>query len=94
MRTTKVVSISLPAETLAAAQRMAAEEQRTMSELMREAFRVYQRERKELADMFAYGERKGKELGIRSEQDVVRIIREERQNRTREAAKAAAIGNK
>ena len=63
-------------------------------ELMREAFRVYQREQKELADMYAYGERKGKKLGIRSEQDVVRIIREEREKRTRETAKAAASGNK
>ena len=94
MRTTKVVTISLPAEMLAAAQRMAQEEQRTMSELMREAFRVYQRERQEWAELFAVGERAGKKAGIRNEQDVVRIIREERRKRTREAAKAAGSGKR
>ena len=94
MRTTKVVSISLPAETLAAAQRIAAEEQRTMSELMREAFRAYERERLAWAQVFAVGERKGREAGVRNEQDVVRIIREERRKRSREAAKAAASGKR
>lgn len=91
MRTTKVVTISLPAETLALAQRIAEEEQRTMSELMREALRVYQREREEWADMLAYGKAKGEQLGIRNEQDVVRIIREERRKRTQEAAKSAKV---
>lgn len=91
MRTTKVVTISLPAETLATAQRIAAEEQRTMSELVREALRVYQREREEWADMLAYGKAKGKQLGIRNEQDVVRIIREERQKRTRKTAELAKV---
>ena len=89
MRTTKVVTISLPAETLAAAQRMAQEEQRTMSELMREAFRVYQRDRQEWAELFAVGERAGKKAGIRNEQDVVRIVREERRKIAQEAAEAA-----
>ena len=45
MRNTKVVSISLPAEMLEAAETLAKQENRTMSELMREALRVYQRER-------------------------------------------------
>ena len=94
MRTTKVVTISLPAETLAAAQRMAGEDQQTISELMRAAFRAYQRERQEWADIFAYGEQQGKKAGIRNEQDVVRIVREERRKRTREAAKAAVSGKR
>jgi metal-responsive CopG/Arc/MetJ family transcriptional regulator len=45
MRNTKVVSISLPAEMLEAAEIMAKRENRTMSELIPEALRVYQRER-------------------------------------------------
>jgi hypothetical protein len=45
MRNTKVVSISMPAEMLKAAEIMAKQENRTMSELVREALRVYQRER-------------------------------------------------
>lgn len=89
MRTTKVVSISLPVEMLAAAQKIAKEEQRTMSELMREALRVYQRERLEWADIYAYGEAKGRQLGIRDEQNVVRIVRSERQKRTKKAAQSA-----
>ena len=56
MRNTKVVSISLPAEMLKAAEIMAKQENRTMSELMREALRVYQRERLAWQDIFAYGE--------------------------------------
>ncbi|MBL0157449.1 MAG: ribbon-helix-helix protein, CopG family [Bryobacterales bacterium] len=94
MRTTKVVTISLPAETLAAAQKMAAEEQRTMSELMREAFRVYQRDREKWADIFAYGEQQGKKAGVRTEEDVVRIVREERRKIAQEAAKAAVSGKR
>ena len=52
MRNTKVVSISLPAEMLEAAEIMARQENRTMSELMREALRVYQRERRAWQDVF------------------------------------------
>lgn len=79
MRNTKVVSISLPAEMLEAAERMARQENRTMSELMREALRVYQRERQSWQEIFAYGRANAKKLGIKDEQDVVRIIREYRQ---------------
>ena len=41
MRTTKTVSISMPPAQLKAAERLAKKENRTMSELFREAFRVY-----------------------------------------------------
>ena len=44
MRSTKVVSITLPPEMAAEAERLAKEEGRTMSELMREAFRRYRQE--------------------------------------------------
>ncbi len=92
MRSTKVVSISLPLETLAAAQLIAREEQRTMSELMREALRAYQRERREWDEIFALAAQKGREAGVRTEQDVVRIIRSERRKRTRAAAKGVVSG--
>jgi predicted transcriptional regulator len=78
MRNTKVVSISLPAEMLEAAEIMAKRENRTMSELMREAFRVYQRERQAWQGVFAYGEANANRLGIKNEQDVVRMVRESR----------------
>ncbi len=81
MRTTKVISISLPADMLDAAEELAKEEHRTMSELVREALRVYQRERHAWQEIFAYGEANAKRLGIRREEDVVRIIREHRRDR-------------
>ena len=90
MRNTKVVSISLPAEMLEAAEIMARQESRTMSELMREALRVYQRERQAWQDVFANGEANAKRLGIRNEQDVVRMVRESR----RQKGAAEALGRK
>jgi hypothetical protein len=47
-----------------------------MSELMREAFRRYKRQR-EWDEANAYGRAKAKELGI-TEADVVRLIKESR----------------
>ena len=43
MRTTKTLSITLPPEMLARAAEMARREHRTMSELVREALREYER---------------------------------------------------
>jgi metal-responsive CopG/Arc/MetJ family transcriptional regulator len=44
MRTSKTVSISMPPAQLKAAERLARKQNRTMSELMREAFRRYAEE--------------------------------------------------
>lgn len=75
MRTTKVVSITLPPPLFKQAKALAKEENRTMSELMREALRRYERER------FFEGVRArmapaAEKLGIHTEEDVVRLIRE------------------
>ena len=42
MRTTKVLSVSLPPEMLSRAEQLARDEDRTMSELVREALRSYE----------------------------------------------------
>jgi predicted transcriptional regulator len=81
MRNTKVVSISLPAEMLEVAESIARHENRTMSELMREALRAYQRQRQSWQNVFAYGEANAQRLGIQDEQDVVRAVREQRQRK-------------
>jgi CopG family transcriptional regulator/antitoxin EndoAI len=81
MRNTKVVSISLPAEMLEVAESIARQENRTMSELMREALRAYQRQRQSWQNVFAYGEANARRLGIQDEQDVVRAVREQRQRK-------------
>ena len=92
MRTTKVVSISLPAETLAAAQKMAAKEQRTMSELMREAFRVYQREHEGMGRACSpYGERAERRRASAMNRTLCASFEKSGGRRTREAAKAAAL---
>jgi predicted transcriptional regulator len=66
---------------LEAAELMAKQENRTMSELMREALRAYQRERQAWRDVFAHGEANAKRLGIKDEQDVVRMVRESRRQK-------------
>jgi len=81
MRSSKVVSITLPPEMAQEAEELAKRENRTMSELMREAFRLYKRER-EWNQASAYGRAKAKQLGV-TEADVVRLIKE---YRTEEAA--------
>ena len=45
MRTTKTISVSMPPAQLKEAEKLAKRENRTMSELVREALRRYQRER-------------------------------------------------
>lgn len=78
MRTTRVVSITLPPPLFEQAMALAKEENRTMSELMREALRRYERERffeKIRTKMQPAAER----LGVHTEEDVVRVIHEFRQ---------------
>lgn len=80
MRTTKVVSITLPPALYEQAQALAKEENRTMSELMREALRSYQRERV-YEKMRAHMESVANKIGVQSEEDVVRVIRKYRQEK-------------
>lgn len=47
MRTSKTVSVSMPPSQLKQVERMAKKESRTMSELIREALRQYQRQQQE-----------------------------------------------
>lgn len=88
MRNTKVYSITMPPELAKQAERLAKKENRTMSELMREAFRRYQVER-ELDALNAYGRAKAKELGIR-EGDVVAIIHQLRKEGRQKKLKQSA----
>jgi hypothetical protein len=60
---------------------MAKQENRTMGELMSAPPRVYQRESLPWQDVFTHGEANAKRLGIKNEQDVVRMVRESRQQR-------------
>lgn len=77
MRTTKTISITLPAEMLDRAAMLAKKENRTMSALVREALRHYERQHW-WDGVNAYGSEKAKERGL-TEDDVDRVIHEHRQ---------------
>ncbi len=76
MRTTKILSLSLPPELLREAERIAKIEGRTKSELFREALRRYIQDRK-WRELQEYGMRQAQKLGIK-ETDVERLIDEYR----------------
>ena len=77
MRTTKTWTISLPPKLLREAERAAREEDRTKSELVREALRFYLEERRwrKLQRKTAL---QAEALGIRTEEDVDRVVHEVR----------------
>ena len=79
MRTTKVISLSLPPELLREAERIARKEGRTRSELFREALRRYILESR-WEELKRYGAGKARRLGIR-EDEVERLIQEFRRER-------------
>jgi CopG family transcriptional regulator/antitoxin EndoAI len=79
MRTSKVVSITLPPAMLKEAERLAKRENRTMSELIREALRHYQRSR-QLDELNAYGRARAAEMGL-TEADVAPLVKAWRRGR-------------
>jgi CopG family transcriptional regulator/antitoxin EndoAI len=78
MRTTKTLSVTLPPEMLTRAEQLAKKENRTMSELVREALRQYERQRW-WDEMNAYGRTTAQAAGVRTEEDVVDAIHAMRQ---------------
>ncbi len=80
MRTTKVLSITLPDEMLKAAKRRAKKENRTMSELVREALRRYEWAQW-LEEIGPYAEERAQAAGILTDEDVVRVIHQARAER-------------
>lgn len=83
MRNTRTLSVTLPPDMLKRAQSIAKRESRTMSELIREALRHYER-RSWWEEVNAYGRARAKRQGIR-EEDVDRLVHEVRV--TKRAAK-------
>ncbi len=79
MRTTKTLAVTLPPEMLSRAEKLARKENRTMSELVREALRHYER-RQWWEETNAYGQMRAGALNIR-EDDVERLISEVRQEK-------------
>jgi len=77
VRTTKTWTVSLPPKLVREAERTAREEHRTKSELVREALRLYLDERRwrKLQRKTAL---QAQALGIRTEEDVDRLVHEVR----------------
>ena len=76
MRTTKILSLSLPPDLLRAAERIAKREGRTKSELFREALRHYISDER-WRRLREYGAEQSQRLGVR-QSDVERLIHEYR----------------
>ncbi len=76
----RVLSVSVPPETADEFARIAAAEGRNKSELFREMLRVYRtfRETREFESAQRYGAARARQLGIRDESDVERLIHEAR----------------
>ncbi|MBM3811122.1 MAG: ribbon-helix-helix protein, CopG family [Acidimicrobiia bacterium] len=89
MRKSRIVSITLPPEMFKEAEQLAKKENRTMSELMREAFRVYQRERRSQDDaLVSAAASRARDLGLLGV-DVERVLDEIRKESPKKLTKAA-----
>ena len=79
-RTSRVLTVSVPPDLADAFDRTAAAEGRNRSELFREVFRAYrvQLESQTFESLQRYGAAQASRLGIRTERDVERVIREAR----------------
>lgn len=86
MKTAQTVSITLPPDMLKRAHALARRESRTMSELVREALRHYER-RSWWDDVNRYGQEKAAALGI-SASDVERLVGEIRRSSGRRGTKS------
>jgi CopG family transcriptional regulator/antitoxin EndoAI len=69
LRNTKLISISIMPELLEKLNKIAKEESRTRSELLREAVRRYIEER-DWQEITRYAKKMGEETGVRSEEEV------------------------
>ena len=79
MRTSKILSLSLPPDLLREAERVAKKEGRTKSELFREALRRYIQEQR-WTGLRRYGAQRARKLGVK-ESEVERVIEAYRKGR-------------
>jgi predicted transcriptional regulator len=87
MRTAKTISITLPPDLLVKAQKTAEREDRTISELFREALRRYITADPEWEALLHRTRANGEAQGIATEADVERLSDEFRQERRESAAR-------
>lgn len=81
MRNTRLITISILPELLEKLNKLAKEESRTRSELLREAVRRYIEE-KEYQDLARYARKEAERQGIRTETEIDRMVAEHRDAQT------------
>lgn len=82
VRGTKIVNLSLPPEVFEEVERMAREENKSRSEVLREALRQYTRTQKLWRQIYRWGEESARELHIGSEADVDKLVHGFRREQT------------
>lgn len=80
MRSSKIITVSLPAELARLAERLAKEERRTRSELVREALRDYAATRR-WRRLRRWGEASAQQAGVRTDRDIENAVGESRRSR-------------
>ncbi|MCL4540497.1 MAG: ribbon-helix-helix protein, CopG family [Bacteroidetes bacterium] len=77
-RSTRTLTVSLPAETYKEIEDLAKQERRTKSELFREMVRVYEDylDERRWKRLQRYGREAAERAGIKSEEDIERIVHE------------------
>lgn len=78
----QTLNIALPKELVKKVDEVAKREYRNRSELIREALRVYIKDLEDWEKIFEHGRKTGKKFGIKSEEDVDRIIHEFRHGKS------------
>ncbi|MBI2196073.1 ribbon-helix-helix protein, CopG family [Candidatus Daviesbacteria bacterium] len=78
---TQTFNIALPKELVKKVDKQAKKEYRNRSELIRESLRIYLQDMENWEKIFAAGKKAGKKAGIKSEEDVNRIVYEYRHGR-------------
>ena len=78
---TQTLNIALPIELVKKVDERAKKDYKNRSELIREALRVYLQDMAEWEEIFDYGEKAMREMGIKNEEEVNKIVYEFRHGR-------------
>jgi metal-responsive CopG/Arc/MetJ family transcriptional regulator len=78
---TQTLNISLPKNLVQKIDEVAQKEYRNRSELIREALRAYLKDLREWEELFNFGQKQARRLGIKSEKDIERLVSEYRKSK-------------
>ncbi|OGG08904.1 hypothetical protein A2154_03890 [Candidatus Gottesmanbacteria bacterium RBG_16_43_7] len=72
---TQTFNISMPRELVSNLDKVARREYRNRSELIKEAVRLYIEDRREWDEIFSYGTKQTKSVGVKTEKDINRLVK-------------------